>query len=113
MTQLIFWSSVLFILYTYAGYPLLLCVWRRLARPRPRLEGSDTPFVSILVTVRNEAGHIRAKIQDLLAIDYPAECFEVLVASDASTDGTQAIVREFAHRPVRLLDYAQPIGKTE
>ena len=71
MKQLIFWSSVLFILYTYVGYPLLLWVWRRLTSPRPPLEGGDTPFVSILVTVRNEAGPIRRKIQDLLAIDYP------------------------------------------
>src|SRR5205085_8913560 len=75
--------------------------------------GGDTPFVSILVTVRNEAGPIRRKIQDLLAIDYPAERFEVLIASDASTDGTQAIVREFADPRVRLLDYAQRIGKAE
>src|SRR5262249_2599757 len=72
MKQLIFWSSVLFILYTYAGYPLLLWAWRRLTGPRPPLEGSETPFVSILVTVRNEVEHIRRKIQDLLAIDYPA-----------------------------------------
>src|SRR5207302_8548916 len=91
MNQLIFWCSALFILYTYAGYPLLLWIWRRLARPRLPIQGSETPYVSILVTVRNEAGQIRQKIEDLLAIDYPADRFEILVASDASTDGTQAI----------------------
>lgn len=113
MIQTIFWCSALFIFYTYAGYPLLLWAWRRLARPAAPRRGTDMPAVSILVTVRNEAAHIEQKIQDLLAIDYPSESFEILIASDASTDGTQAIVRDFNAPRVRLIDYAQRIGKAE
>src|SRR5262245_4794600 len=101
MSQIIFWVSAVFILYTYVGYPAALWLWRRLARPRPPQRGAETPCVSIVVTVRNEAANIRQKIEDLLALDYPADRLEILVASDASTDATHAIVASFTDARVR------------
>src|SRR5262249_17999123 len=113
MEPLVFWSSVGFILYTYAGYPLILWIWRRLARPQLPVQGSETPFVSIVVTARNEAGHIQQKIRDLLAIDYPADRFEILIASDASTDVTNVMVQAFSDPRVRLVPFARRVGKAE
>src|SRR5262249_39415013 len=105
------------ILYTYVGYPLALWVWRRAARPRPPSAEPRTPSVSILVTVRNEEAHIARKLEDLLALDYPADRMEVLVVSDASTDATHAIVRARlqagSHRRLRLFVYPERLGKTE
>src|SRR5438132_1191920 len=112
LSKTVFWFSTAFILYTYAGYPLAVWLWRRLARPRPPARHDATPFVSILVTVRNEEANIRRKLADLLAIDYPADRFEILVASDASTDGTHLLVEQCSDPRVHLVVYPERVGKT-
>ena len=91
-------------LYTYVGYPAILKVlslWRR-----PRTAGgplSGWPRISIVLPVYNEAGVIAGTLERLLALDYPAELRQILVVSDASTDGTDEIVAGFADRRVELL----------
>lgn len=77
--------------YTWGGYWLLLWL---LARWRPmRWETrAITPPVTILVTVHNEAHTIRQRLENLLDADYPREFYEIVVASDGSTDATEAIV---------------------
>jgi cellulose synthase/poly-beta-1,6-N-acetylglucosamine synthase-like glycosyltransferase len=111
---LLFWLSAVFVLYTYVGYPLCLIVLRAIRRPRPAgLAEAATPFLSIILTIRNEAAHIGAKLENLLTLDYPADRFEILVASDGSTDRTPAIVRGFADPRVRLVEYFGGLGKSE
>jgi poly-beta-1,6-N-acetyl-D-glucosamine synthase len=111
--ELIFWGSLAFIAYTYVGYPAFLWAWRRLSRPQPPAQDGATPFVSVIVTVRNEEANIGRKLQDLLALDYPKERLEVIVASDASTDDTHAIVLKHADGRVRLFEYPERVGKAE
>lgn len=113
MAQAIFWASAAFIFYTYVGYPLLLWAWRLVARPRPPRREAATPFVSIILTVRNEEANIRRKLADLLSLDYPADRFEVLVASDASTDRTHEYVQQYKDTRVRLVVYRERLGKVE
>jgi cellulose synthase/poly-beta-1,6-N-acetylglucosamine synthase-like glycosyltransferase len=113
MLQLIFWCGAVFILYTYAGYPLLLWAWSRRSRPQPPRSEEATPFVSIIVTVRNEEANIGRKVAELLRIDYAADRFEILVASDASSDGTHEIVEAFTDPRVQLVSHRQRIGKVE
>jgi cellulose synthase/poly-beta-1,6-N-acetylglucosamine synthase-like glycosyltransferase len=104
--------SVLVLLYIYAGYPLLLqlVVWLR--GPRAIRRGAALPRVSLVISAYNEAASIRAKLQNALAIDYPASRFEIAVISDASNDGTDDVVREFAAQGVRLLRQEERRGKT-
>jgi poly-beta-1,6-N-acetyl-D-glucosamine synthase len=113
MLQLIFWGGAVFILYTYVGYPLILWAWRRRSCPQPPPQAEATPFVSILVTVRNEEANIGRKVAELLSIDYPPDRFEVLVASDASSDGTHEIVEACADPRVQLVSHRERIGKVE
>ena len=93
----LFFVSLGLVVYTYVGYPLVLWVLTRLrshdVRPRP-----IEPSVSVVIAARNEADKIRRKIEHTLALDYPRERLEILVASDASDDGTDDIVNEFAGR---------------
>lgn len=99
--------------YAYVGYPALLKLaglFRR--RPGPRREPAEWPFLTITVPAYNEAAVIRGKLQRLLALDYPADRRQVLVVSDASTDGTDEIVKEFAGRGVELVRLPQRGGKT-
>jgi cellulose synthase/poly-beta-1,6-N-acetylglucosamine synthase-like glycosyltransferase len=100
-------------LYAYAVYPIAL----RLAaagRRRRQIAGDPAvwPMVSIVIVAHNAERSIRATIERLLAVDYPPERRQILVVSDASTDGTDPIVGEFAHRGVELHRIEARGGKT-
>lgn len=90
-----------FVLYTYAGYPFLIAVLARL-RPRAIARGDWTPTVSVVIAAYNEERRIERKLDSVLAQDYPAEQVEILVASDGSTDGTEAVVARVAARHPRV-----------
>ncbi|HEX7120378.1 MAG TPA: glycosyltransferase [Longimicrobiales bacterium] len=99
--------------YTYLGYPLLLWLRARAAaRPAPPDPPPDWPRISITVPVFNEAAQIRDTLESLLAIDYPPDRRQILIVSDASTDGTDEIVAAYADRGVELLRLAERRGKT-
>jgi glycosyltransferase involved in cell wall biosynthesis len=107
---LLFWGSVLFVIYTYAGYAVVLAVVRRVRR-RAVLKAPITPRVSFIIAAHNEARRIAEKIENTLSQDYPKERFDVIVASDYSTDGTDAIVSSYASRGVRLVRAPERGGK--
>ena len=87
--------------YFMVGYPLLLWKWpfSRLAVAKDLLH---TPSVSVLMAVHNGEAWLDDKLATLLALDYPGDKLEIHVLSDASTDGTEAIARNYAHRSVIL-----------
>lgn len=93
MTAL-FWVGIVWLVYVYFGYPVLLGVLGFLRRVSPRVRDDILPTVSVLIAARNEEKDIGWKIRQTLQWDYPADRLEVLVASDASTDRTDEIVRE-------------------
>ena len=109
--EIIFWLSAAALGYTYAGYPLLLLIMSRL-RPREVRRGAFEPFVSVIVTAYNEERDLAAKLENTLALDYPRDLLEIIVASDCSTDGTDEIAHAFAERGVRLARQPQRLGKT-
>jgi cellulose synthase/poly-beta-1,6-N-acetylglucosamine synthase-like glycosyltransferase len=109
--EIIFWLSVAAFCYAYAGYPLLLVVVSRL-RPRIVRRADWTPSVSVVITAYNEERDLAAKLENTLALDYPQDRLEVIVASDCSTDRTDAIAQEFAARGVRLIRQPERLGKT-
>lgn len=97
----IFWISLLNIIYAYAGYPLILSVIYRCSS-KTAIKKPITPPVSVVIAVFNEEKYVRARIGNILAQDYPVDKLEVVVVSDASTDGTNEIVRSFHDSRVRL-----------
>src|SRR5213083_2493605 len=100
-------------LYTYFGYPVLLKLLSLARRPRPVGDPpSQWPRISIVLPVYNEAGVIAGTLERLLALDYPNALRQILVVSDASTDGTDEIVSRFAGRGVDLLRLPERQGKT-
>lgn len=103
--ELLFWISAVVIAYVYAGYPLLLAGWARLApRPARRAEfpAGAWPPISIIVAARNEAAQLPARIQNLLTIEYDGPR-EIIVVSDGSTDGTAEALAAFGDR-IRLVE---------
>ncbi|MBC7899100.1 MAG: glycosyltransferase family 2 protein [Saprospiraceae bacterium] len=107
----VFWLSVGIIFYVYIGYPLLVYIISRLF-PKQIKKGDFEPKVSIIITAYNEEQDIRGKIENTLAIDYPLEKLQIIVASDGSTDGTDEIVKEFAAKGVNLFRQDGRVGKT-
>jgi len=71
------------------------------------------PNVTVLITAYNEEKNIVAKLENTLSLDYPKEKLEIIVASDASEDRTDQIVREFSDRGVILHRVEGRVGKTE
>ena len=107
----LFWLSLASIAYTYAGYPLLAIALGRIRRVAVAKRLCE-PRVSIIIAARNEARVIRATLENKLQLQYAAGRVQIIVVSDASTDGTDDIVREFASRGVVLLRQEPRRGKT-
>jgi cellulose synthase/poly-beta-1,6-N-acetylglucosamine synthase-like glycosyltransferase len=109
--EVVFWLSAAALFYTYAGYPLLLALVSAL-RFRAVRRGEVNPTVSIIITAYNEERDLAAKLENTLALDYPRELLEVIVASDCSTDRTDEIARAFSGRGIRLHRQPERLGKT-
>ena len=111
LAEILFWGSLAVLFYVYAGYPLLLAAIAMFVPRRPP-QADFTPRLSILIAAYNEQTGIRRKIEQTLALDYPADLIEILVLSDGSTDQTNAIVESFRDPRVRLLQVSGRKGKT-
>jgi cellulose synthase/poly-beta-1,6-N-acetylglucosamine synthase-like glycosyltransferase len=101
--QVIFWVSLAALVWTHALYPLFVAA---LARARPRPAASDEsyrPRVALVIAAYNEDDVIAGKLENALVLDYPRELLRIVVASDASSDGTDAIAEGFAERGVELV----------
>jgi cellulose synthase/poly-beta-1,6-N-acetylglucosamine synthase-like glycosyltransferase len=95
----------------FALYPPML--WLSTRRRKPRTVGAapTLPSVSMLIAVRNGETIVRDKIANALDLDYPSDRFEVIVASDGSTDRTEQIIRSFDDPRVKPLIFAEHVGK--
>ena len=109
MTRLLFWAATAVVGYTYVGFPLLVVLRSRL-RPRPHEKADISPTVSVIIAAHDEAAAIGARVDNLLALDYPAEAAEFVIASDGSADATVAEASRRADPRVRVLDLPR-LGK--
>ena len=110
--SLIFWTSLLTLAYIYVGYPLLVWIlaWGFGRAPR---RAPTTPTVSLLIPAYNEEAHIAQKIRNSLALDYPSDRLEIVVANDGSTDRTREYVQRFVSQGVKQLLMPGHVGKCE
>ena len=99
--KVVFWCSFGGLVWTHAGYPLAAAVLARL-RPRPvRQDEDELPSVAVVVAAYNEETVIAQRVANLAALDYPADRFEVVVSSDASTDRTEELAGVSGARVIR------------
>ena len=96
MERYIILAAFLLLTYTWAGFPIILWLARKLhAAKIARAPLADAPAISIIIAVHNEERNIKAKLIDCFQLDYPPDRIEVIIVSDNSTDRTEEIVREF------------------
>jgi len=106
MSLILFWSAVLLIVYIFLLFPALT-ILRGLLFYKPFQQADITPNVSIVIAAYNEEKNIRARIENILSLDYPKEKIEVLIASDGSTDETDEMVSQYGEKNIRLLSLSR------
>lgn len=111
MLTILLWGSLLLLGYIYFGYPLAAILLSRVMRREVRT-ADITPPVTVIITAFNEVAHIEEKIRNVLELEYPPGLLDVIVASDASTDGTDELVCALGIPNVRLLRVEGRKGKT-
>ena len=99
--KILFWLSLGALLWTHVVYPLGAAALARVRTRRVRKEAIE-PHVTVIVAAYNEEPVIERRLENLLALDYPADKLDIVVTSDASTDRTHELVERFGDR-VRLI----------
>lgn len=111
MALVLFWVLLSLIIYTYLIFPLLVIlrglIWQK---PYKSEELSPLPRVSVIIAAYNEEREIGKKLDNILSLDYPQDRLEVVIASDGSTDRTEAIVQSYEGRGIKLLSLPR-LGK--
>jgi cellulose synthase/poly-beta-1,6-N-acetylglucosamine synthase-like glycosyltransferase len=112
MLTLVFWVSVLGVVYPYLIYPMMLWVLGKVAPARSAPHGSPPlPSVSMIIPVHNEESRVRDKLANTAALAYPVDRLEVIFVSDGSTDGTVEALRASTLQNVVIVERAERQGK--
>ncbi len=125
LVYILFFASFFILFYNYLGYGILLYILTKIKKVFARTTAPGVPFepgVTLVVAAYNEEDHIREKIGNTLALDYPSDKFHIIFVTDGSTDGTMDIIRgepriELLHIPARkgktaAINRAMPFVKT-
>jgi len=110
MVEIFFIGSIFLTFFAYFGYPFslyLLSIFRR----KVVKKANFFPEVTMIITAYNEEKRIKEKLDNTLALEYPGEKLQILVASDGSTDQTNAIVKDYEKSNIKLLTIEKRQGK--
>jgi poly-beta-1,6-N-acetyl-D-glucosamine synthase len=107
----LFWASLALVAFAYAGYPLLMALLARV-RPRPVRSGSVLPMIDVLLVVHNGMRELPAKLDNLLALDYPADRLRINVACDGCTDGSDRFAAQRDPHRIRVFAFSERRGKS-
>jgi len=110
--KLLFFIVLGCIIYSYAGYPLVLLLMGIFRGRKKEQSEHRYPSVALIISAYNEERVIREKIKNSLKLNYPKDRLRIIVASDGSIDATNEIVREFEGRGVQLRAFEKREGKS-
>ena len=107
--EIIFIISIVSVIYAYFGYPLSLYLLSIFFR-KPVKNEVYYPMVTIIITAYNEENKIRDKIINTLALQYPKDKLQIIIASDGSNDKTVEIADEYKNG-IEILNRLERSGK--
>ena len=110
MFGILFWVSVVFVLYVYVGYPALITLLARVVKPLT-YQPDFRPTLTLFFAAHNEEKVLDRKLQNCLALDYPRSLLQILLVDDGSSDRTAEIARCHATHGVELVSFSQRRGK--
>ena len=102
LLKTVFWASAGALAWTHVGYPLAAAALAR-KRPKPVRHRDNVPGVALIVAAHDEEAVIEDRLRNLLELDYPPARLQIVVASDASTDGMDEIVERLATAEPRIM----------
>lgn len=108
---LLFWASLALVAFAYAGYPLLMALLARV-RPRPVRAAAALPMIDVLLVVHNGMRELPAKLDNLLALDYPHDRLRINVACDGCTDGSDRFAAQRDPQRIRVFAFGERRGKS-
>ena len=109
--SLLFWASLALVAFAYAGYPLLMALLARV-RPRPVHAAAALPMIDVLLVVHNGMRELPAKLDNLLALDYPHDRLRINVACDGCTDGSDRFAAQRDPQRIRVFAFGERRGKS-
>ncbi|SDC07524.1 Glycosyltransferase, catalytic subunit of cellulose synthase and poly-beta-1,6-N-acetylglucosamine synthase [Candidatus Frackibacter sp. WG12] len=112
--MVLFLVSLIFIFYTYMGYPLILIIYSKIFNQVTQKKDviDYFPKVSLVIAAYNEEKVIEEKINNCLELEYPNDKLEILIGSDGSTDRTNEIIKKYAGDLIQFYNITDRGGKT-
>jgi len=110
--EVLFWGSFGVLFYVFFGNLFVVSIIACF-RQRPVQKHDWTPSVSVIICAFNEQKHIRQKLSNCDALDYPKDRLELIVVSDGSTDDTDKILKAIKHPGLHITRMTEQKGKTE
>ena len=111
IAETIFWIAIGCVFYAYVGYFALLFIlsifYNKSISTRPM-----TPEMTMIISAYNEEDIIEEKIKNTLALNYPKNQLEIIIVSDASSDGTERIAKRYSGQGIKTKRFEGRIGKT-
>lgn len=114
--EIIFWAFVALVFYTYIGYGIVLYFMVKVKelfvkqKKNSLPDEADLPEVTLLVAAYNEEAVVKEKMENSLALDYPAQKLHFLWVTDGSTDQTNILLEHYGR--VKILYQSERQGKT-
>lgn len=109
----LFWLMLATLIYTYAGYGVLLFILIKIKGSRKDIPAPSAaslePEICLFVTAYNEREYVRQKVENSLQLDYPPEKIQLLWVTDGSNDGTPDLLREWPQ--IEIQHQAERKGK--
>ena len=96
--KLIFIVCLCIVVYTYAGYGVLLFVLvkvKRLFVLVPKKASKFEPNITLLIAAYNEEQVLDEKIRNSMQLDYPLEKLEIVFVTDGSNDRSCEIIEQY------------------
>jgi len=115
--EFFFWAASFLIVYSYLLYPVILFSLSRLLSKKDnqtfvvRQNDDSLPSVSVVISAYNEEACIEERIKNLLSLEYPHDKIRLLIASDGSTDDTNAILNSFDDPRLAVFCFEENRGK--
>lgn len=110
---ILFWTSLVVIIYVCIGYPLVIGLLALFRSPKKiaDLQEDELPYVSLIMAAYNEESTIKRKIENFLNLDYPIDKLELIIGSDGSDDKTNEIAEHYTSKRIRFYPHLERRGK--